>query len=178
MNVGDKLWPGSMSVRTEASADLPCRAICSAIDKLDKAPWAEVREEMVAEKGLPGDVADRIGEYVVLSGRPQELLAKLTQPGFSLAEHPDSKARRGPGSAQVSIACRKMHVAFISRRTTRCCQRHYTLQTLLVQPGQPAVVSCHACHVAVRAPLALLDTLKSATSSSRAGNAPRCMMWF
>ena len=67
------------------------RAICSAIDKLDKSPWAEVREEMVAEKGLPPDVADRIGEYVVLSGRPQELLAKLTAPGFPLAEHADSK---------------------------------------------------------------------------------------
>ena len=48
---------------------------------------------MVAEKGLPGEVADRIGQYVVLSGQPQELLAKLTEPGFSLAEHPDSKAR-------------------------------------------------------------------------------------
>ncbi len=84
------------STRTHISV-FHCRAICSAIDKLDKAPWAEVREEMVAEKGLPGDVADRIGEYVVLSGRPQELLAKLTEPGFSLAEHPDSKVRYGRG---------------------------------------------------------------------------------
>ena len=69
------------------------RAICSAIDKLDKAPWEDVRDEMVDEKGLPEDEADRIGQYVVLSGRPQELLAKLTEPGFSLAEHPGSKAR-------------------------------------------------------------------------------------
>ena len=60
---------------------------------------------MVAEKGLPGDVADRIGEYVVLSGQPQELLAKLTEPGFSLAEHPDSKARCARGSAQPLIPC-------------------------------------------------------------------------
>jgi hypothetical protein len=73
------------------------RAICSAIDKLDKSPWAEVREEMVSEKGLPPDVADRIGEYVVLSGRPQELLAKLTAPGFPLAEHPDSKVHSATG---------------------------------------------------------------------------------
>lgn len=69
------------------------RAICSAIDKLDKAPWEEVREEMVGEKGLPGDVADRIGEYVMLSGQPQELLAKITEPGFPLAEHSDSKVQ-------------------------------------------------------------------------------------
>lgn len=42
------------------------RAICSAIDKLDKEPWEAVRSEMVDEKGLPGPVADKIGEFVVL----------------------------------------------------------------------------------------------------------------
>lgn len=44
------------------------RSICSAVDKLDKSPWAEVRREMIEEKGLAADVADRIGEYVQLSG--------------------------------------------------------------------------------------------------------------
>jgi hypothetical protein len=42
------------------------RAICSAIDKLDKEPWEVVRQEMVEEKGLTGHVADKIGEMVVL----------------------------------------------------------------------------------------------------------------
>ena len=42
------------------------RAICSAIDKLDKEPWEVVRAEMVVEKGLAGEVADKIGEFVVL----------------------------------------------------------------------------------------------------------------
>jgi hypothetical protein len=37
--------------------------------------------EMVEEKGLPGHVADRIGEFVVLRGQPMELLEKLTQAG-------------------------------------------------------------------------------------------------
>ena len=45
------------------------RAICSAIDKLDKEPWSAVKAEMVEEKGLPEDVADKIGEMVVLRGR-------------------------------------------------------------------------------------------------------------
>jgi len=36
------------------------RAICSAIDKLDKTPWAEVRTEMVTQKGLAPAVADRL----------------------------------------------------------------------------------------------------------------------
>ena len=60
------------------------RCICSAVDKLDKvciqlclflfylsplqSPWDEVRREMVEEKGLSGEAADRIGEFVQMSG--------------------------------------------------------------------------------------------------------------
>merc|ERR1719245_2342293 len=42
--------------------------ICSSVDKLDKSPWEEVRKEMVEEKGLDPAAADRIGEYVRMSG--------------------------------------------------------------------------------------------------------------
>ncbi|OWK55247.1 Histidine--tRNA ligase, cytoplasmic [Lonchura striata] len=35
---------------------------CSTVDKLDKVPWEEVRSEMVAEKGLSPEAADRIGD--------------------------------------------------------------------------------------------------------------------
>ncbi|KAH9908914.1 hypothetical protein F4778DRAFT_204033 [Xylariomycetidae sp. FL2044] len=52
------------------------RTISSAVDKLDKLPWAEVRKEMTEEKGLDGEVADRIGEWVVLKGQ-KDLLEKL-----------------------------------------------------------------------------------------------------
>ncbi|KAK6452582.1 histidyl-tRNA synthetase [Trichoderma asperellum] len=52
------------------------RTISSAVDKLDKLPWADVRKEMIEEKGLDGEIADRIGEWVVLRGR-HELLEKL-----------------------------------------------------------------------------------------------------
>jgi histidyl-tRNA synthetase len=44
------------------------RAISSAVDKLDKLPWAEVKKEMTVEKGLDPAVADRIGQYVGLKG--------------------------------------------------------------------------------------------------------------
>ncbi|GFS22981.1 histidine--tRNA ligase, cytoplasmic [Elysia marginata] len=54
------------------------RPICSAVDKLDKTPWAEVRKEMVEEKGLDPVAADKIWEYVQLSGGT-ELLDKLLQ---------------------------------------------------------------------------------------------------
>ncbi|KAK5071777.1 Cytoplasmic and mitochondrial histidine tRNA synthetase [Lithohypha guttulata] len=44
------------------------RAISSAVDKLDKSPWSEVRKEMVETKGLDPDVADRIEKYVTMKG--------------------------------------------------------------------------------------------------------------
>ncbi|KAJ3329521.1 Cytoplasmic and mitochondrial histidine tRNA synthetase, partial [Kappamyces sp. JEL0680] len=52
------------------------RTISSAVDKLDKMPWSDVKKEMVDEKGLDPDVADRIGEYVKLNGG-QELVDTL-----------------------------------------------------------------------------------------------------
>ncbi|KAK4251975.1 hypothetical protein C7999DRAFT_27664 [Corynascus novoguineensis] len=54
------------------------RPISSAVDKLDKMPWADVRKEMVDEKGLAPEVADKIGTYVVLKGK-RDLLEKLKQ---------------------------------------------------------------------------------------------------
>ena len=44
------------------------RTISSAVDKLDKTPWEEVKKEMVSEKGLDPDVADRIWEFVQRKG--------------------------------------------------------------------------------------------------------------
>ncbi|KAH8099455.1 hypothetical protein BXZ70DRAFT_943781 [Cristinia sonorae] len=54
------------------------RTISSAVDKLDKLPWAEVKNEMTNEKGLDPSVADKIGEYVKHKGGP-ELLAILVK---------------------------------------------------------------------------------------------------
>merc|ERR1719175_214821 len=65
------------------------RCICSAVDKLDKAPWEEVRKEMVDEKGLEAEAADRIGEWVQMSGG-EELVEKLL--GSKLAESAKAKA--------------------------------------------------------------------------------------
>ena len=57
------------------------RAVCSAIDKLDKEPWSAVKEELVDDKGLPIEVAERVGELVQRSGEPFALLAALTAEG-------------------------------------------------------------------------------------------------
>lgn len=51
------------------------RTISSAVDKLDKLPWTEVRQEML-QKGLNEAEADAIGRFVCMSGGA-ELLDKL-----------------------------------------------------------------------------------------------------
>lgn len=67
------------------------RAICSAVDKLDKTAWADVRKEMIEEKGLPAETADRIGEYVKMSGGV-ELVDSLLLDSSPLASNPSAKA--------------------------------------------------------------------------------------
>ncbi len=59
------------------------RSISSAVDKLDKMPWEDVKKEMVKEKGLDPVVADRIGEYVKLSGSQELCDALLADPALS-----------------------------------------------------------------------------------------------
>ncbi|XP_068273263.1 histidine--tRNA ligase, cytoplasmic-like isoform X2 [Nyctibius grandis] len=51
---------------------------CSTVDKLDKMPWEDVKSEMVGEKGLSPEAADRIGEYVQLHGG-LDLIERLLQ---------------------------------------------------------------------------------------------------
>lgn len=52
-------------------------------------PWADVKKEMITDKGLPEEVADKIGEWVVLKGG-QDLLDKL-QKDESLAANESMK---------------------------------------------------------------------------------------
>lgn len=66
------------------------RTISSAVDKLDKSPWEEVRREMTEEKGLDPEVADRIGEYVIQRGG-EDLLHKL-QSDEKLSTNESAKA--------------------------------------------------------------------------------------
>lgn len=80
---------------TMAIAGVPTskfRTICSAIDKLDKEPWETVRLEMVEDKGLPGYVADKVGDFVKLKGEPHQLLEKLLDPSHDLSQNADSKS--------------------------------------------------------------------------------------
>ncbi|XP_010501216.1 PREDICTED: histidine--tRNA ligase, cytoplasmic [Camelina sativa] len=69
------------------------RTICSSIDKLDKQSFEQVKKEMVEEKGLSSEIADRIGNFVKEKGAPLELLSKLRQEGSEfLANHSSREA--------------------------------------------------------------------------------------
>ena len=63
------------------------RSISSAVDKLDKSPWDEVRREMVEDKGLSEECADQIWSYVQNRGG-REVLDKLNSDS-SLKENKD-----------------------------------------------------------------------------------------
>jgi histidyl-tRNA synthetase len=67
------------------------RTISSAVDKLDKLPWEEVKKEMVEQKGLDEAVADKIKTYVTRKGG-KELLEELKKDD---ALTNNAKARKG-----------------------------------------------------------------------------------
>nr|XP_031528190.1 histidine--tRNA ligase, cytoplasmic isoform X3 [Vicugna pacos] len=63
--------------------DSKFRTICSSVDKLDKVSWEEVKNEMVGEKGLTPEVADRIGDYVQQHGGVSLVKQLLQDPKLS-----------------------------------------------------------------------------------------------
>jgi len=67
------------------------RLVSSSVDKLDKMAWADVKKEMVEEKSLAKDVADKVGEYVKHSGSIRDIAAFIKSDA-SLMANEDVKA--------------------------------------------------------------------------------------
>ncbi|KAL8704764.1 MAG: hypothetical protein Q9201_002074 [Fulgogasparrea decipioides] len=80
------------------------RTISSAVDKLDKASWEEVRREMVEEKGLQEDVADRIWEFVQRKGG-KEVLEGLKENEALLANESMKTGMEDMGLLFVYLDC-------------------------------------------------------------------------
>ena len=83
------------------------RTICSSVDKLDKSPWEEVKLEMTEEKGLDEAAADRIGEFVRMSGGEELIKELLTG---KLAE--SKRAKQGleeMAMSSSSLGCDQCH---------------------------------------------------------------------
>src|SRR3990167_9289060 len=51
------------------------KAICSAIDKLDKEPWDDVKRELIDEKGIDPAAVEKIGQFVLKRGKIDEMVA-------------------------------------------------------------------------------------------------------
>ncbi|XP_066479247.1 histidine--tRNA ligase, cytoplasmic [Tiliqua scincoides] len=79
--------------------DSKFRTICSTVDKLDKMPWEDVKNEMVGEKGLLPEVADHIGKYVMLHGGLSLIEQLLQDPELSK----NKLAREGLGDMKLLL---------------------------------------------------------------------------
>ncbi|KEH40103.1 histidine-tRNA ligase [Medicago truncatula] len=66
------------------------RTTCSSIDKLDKKSFKHIRKEMVEEKGLTSETADRIGTFTNEKGHSLTLLRRLKQEGSAFLENAGS----------------------------------------------------------------------------------------
>ncbi|GAB2216079.1 hypothetical protein Droror1_Dr00023846, partial [Drosera rotundifolia] len=88
------------------------RTICSSIDKLDKQSFDQVKKEMVQEKGLTVEIADRIGTFVKERGSPLELLSKFKQGHREFWENEGS-----------SVALNELEILFKALMSSKCIDK-------------------------------------------------------
>ncbi|KAJ4886296.1 Class II aaRS and biotin synthetases superfamily protein [Raphanus sativus] len=88
------------------------RTICSSIDKLDKQSFEQVKKEMVEEKGLSSEIADRIGSFVKEKGAPMELLTKLREEGSEFL-----------GNKSAKEALDELSIMFEALERSKCSDR-------------------------------------------------------
>ena len=72
--------------------------VFSTIDKLDKQPWNEIRDELIKVRGLSEEVADRLGEYVRLHCPLQGLATLFAEQGIG--------AVAGTAAAEMELLAR------------------------------------------------------------------------
>jgi histidyl-tRNA synthetase len=65
------------------------RSVCSSIDKLDKEPWAKIKEELINEKGISPTEADSLGKFVHYSGPITSLITEITSASL-FADNPSA----------------------------------------------------------------------------------------
>ncbi|CAK9326093.1 unnamed protein product [Citrullus colocynthis] len=88
------------------------RTICSSIDKLDKQSFDQIKREMVEEKGLTVEIAERIGDFVKERGHPSELLSKLKQEQSVLLQNKGS-----------SDALSELEILFSALEKSKCIDK-------------------------------------------------------
>ncbi|XP_073132671.1 histidine--tRNA ligase, cytoplasmic [Henckelia pumila] len=85
------------------------RTICSSIDKLDKQTFDQIKREMVEEKGLTKEIAEKIGTFVKERGSPLELLTKLKQEGSEFLTN-----------SEAELALDELEILFKALEKSKC----------------------------------------------------------
>ncbi|KAL5993082.1 hypothetical protein ACLOJK_014002 [Asimina triloba] len=88
------------------------RTVCSSIDKLDKQSLTQVKKELVEEKGLSVETADKIGLLVEIKGPPLKILSDLKKEGSKFLENNGSVA-----------ALNDLEILFRSLEKSKCISR-------------------------------------------------------
>ncbi|CAD8196519.1 unnamed protein product [Paramecium pentaurelia] len=55
------------------------KTVCSSIDKLDKQPWKEIRQELIEKKGVTEEQTEILSKMVQLRGEPFQLIQQLKE---------------------------------------------------------------------------------------------------
>lgn len=132
------------------------RSISSAVDKLDKLSWADVKKEMTVEKGLDENVADSIGQYVGLKGE------------WKMYEQ--SKADVKARAARFLTSCSRTRSSWPSSRPRRVLPTWPLSSTI-----SSALVSWTRCRLTCRLPVVSTTTL--ASSTRRSPTARHHLLW-
>ncbi|XP_058097409.1 histidine--tRNA ligase, cytoplasmic [Magnolia sinica] len=88
------------------------RTVCSSIDKLDKQSFEQVKKELVEDKGLPVETAEKIGSFVKKRGPPLEILSDLKQEG--------SQFLKNEGSL---LALNELEILFRALEKSKCINK-------------------------------------------------------
>ncbi|KAK4399685.1 Histidine--tRNA ligase, cytoplasmic [Sesamum angolense] len=88
------------------------RTICSSIDKLDKQTFEQIKKEMVEEKGLTEETADKIGTFVKERGSPVDLLTKLKQEGSEFLTN-----------SEAELALNELEILFGALAKSKCINK-------------------------------------------------------
>ncbi|KAH7679380.1 Histidine-tRNA ligase/ATP phosphoribosyltransferase regulatory subunit protein [Dioscorea alata] len=88
------------------------RTVCSSIDKLDKQTFEHVKKELIEDKGLTSEIAERIGAFVKKRGPPLEILSELTSEGSQFL-----------GNNEAVVALDELKILFTALDKSKCLNR-------------------------------------------------------
>ncbi|PKU77825.1 Histidine--tRNA ligase [Dendrobium catenatum] len=118
LNIGDyeiklnhrKLLDGMLEICGVSSEKF--RTVCSSIDKLDKQSFEQVKKELVEEKGLAVETAEKIGTFVKKRGPPLEILSELKGSGSSFL-----------GNSGSVLALNELEILFNALEKSKCLEK-------------------------------------------------------